>query len=786
MILPSNYRVDRRPLPATASSGACLPAVAFCIGTLVILTMPVPAHADEDPAWKVVIAQGIAERNAGNLNLSIDLLSSISQAPAPADVRAMAAGELGASLLQARRYADAESPLRTAYSSFSGSARARYALDLGNLALSRRRFDEARRYYGEGSALAAQDPVIQIGAELNLVRMVPEAERLPRLVAVAQKIDGVESSRVRARFRLNLGSQAAKLGPGALELAWRNLDQARTIAVQIADLRMQAEALDSTAQLYEDSGRSEDALKITQQGLAIAGQLESGRVADLRINLEWRHGRLFNGLGQEEPALAAYQRAVDGIEATRQDIPIENQDGKSSFRETLEPVYLGLADLLFKKASRQPANARTDLLYRIRDTVELIKQSELQDYLGDRCEVEAIHNGSQERVAPGVAVLYPIIFPDRTELLLETASGISWRSSIIKGNALRDVAVRFAGILRTSGNFLPQAQQLYGWLLGPFEDALSDQRIHTLVIVPDGALRLVPMSALHDGKRYAIEKFAIATVTGLTMTNSETPAPGAAASLVAGMSRPGPVVGKIPRTTVAQILDPGAAKAESSRGLGGSRNAAVLAEDPIPDTPGIAPARDSDKRTEELRESLALPGVKLEVQGLSRILSGTNLLDSDFTVARFQKEAESGAYRFVHIASHGVFGGTAEASYIMAYDDVLSMNVLQSLLKSERLRRQPLELLSLSACETAEGDDRSPLGISGVAIKARAKSVLGTLSPVEDGAARLIMESFYKALTAGGISKAQALQQAQIELMRRRKYSEPIFWAPFVLIGNWL
>ncbi len=162
------------------------------------------------------------------------------------------------------------------------------------------------------------------------------------------------------------------------------------------------------------------------------------------------------------------------------------------------------------------------------------------------------------------------------------------------------------------------------------------------------------------------------------------------------------------------------------------------------------------------------------------------MLNAPFTIDAFRREAESGTYRFVHIASHGVFGGSAAASFMLAYDDLLTLDGLQSLLNTEGFRTSPIELLSLSACETAEGDDRSPLGLSGAAIKARAKSVLGSLWPVEDTSARKTMEGFYGALAAPGRSKAQALRQSQLDLLRSAEFSHPFFWAPFVLIGNWL
>jgi CHAT domain-containing protein len=108
------------------------------------------------------------------------------------------------------------------------------------------------------------------------------------------------------------------------------------------------------------------------------------------------------------------------------------------------------------------------------------------------------------------------------------------------------------------------------------------------------------------------------------------------------------------------------------------------------------------------------------------------------------------------------------------------------LLKAEKFQKTPIELLSLSACQTAEGNDRAPLGISGAAIKARAKSVLGTLWPVEDGAAKTLMQQIYKELAQKQSGKAEALRQAQLNLLHDPATRHPFYWAPFVLIGNWL
>jgi CHAT domain-containing protein len=603
-------------------------------------------------------------------------------------------------------------------------------------------------------AASGSDARIVLAAELNLARLGPARERLAKLSSIAPRIASIADARARAILHLNLGHQAQRLGPQAVRLAYVQIVAALVSASEAADPRLEAEALAALASLYEAERRHAEAQALSTRALSLARALPRSRGIDLVIEGEWRVGRLARALGDTDLAAASYQRAVEAVEAARADIPIEYEDGGSSFRVTLEPVYLGYADLLFERLAGTPAAQRSEALARIRDVVELVRQAELQDYLRDRCEVEAIQRGGRERLPPGVAVLYPIVFADRIELLLETDAGIEWRTTRVDARAVRATATLFASDLRNSAEgYLPAAQTLYRWLLAPFEERL--RTAGTLIAVPEGALRLVPFAALHDGRRFAIERFAVGSVTGLTMTNMSAPAKAAGQTLVAGMSVPGPVLDKLPAVTIASIL--------------GTRS------------PGAASVTRN-----ELREALALPGVKAEVESIAGIAHGRIMLDEAFTAGAFQSAARSGDYRIVHIASHGVFGGSADASYIMAFDDVLSMRDLQSLLRDERFRRHPIELLSLSACQSAEGDDRSPLGISGAAVKARAKSVLGTLWPVEDDSARTVMEKFYRHLEVDGTNKVDALRRAQSETMRDPRYAHPFFWAPFVLIGNWL
>jgi CHAT domain-containing protein len=122
----------------------------------------------------------------------------------------------------------------------------------------------------------------------------------------------------------------------------------------------------------------------------------------------------------------------------------------------------------------------------------------------------------------------------------------------------------------------------------------------------------------------------------------------------------------------------------------------------------------------------------------------------------------------------------------LVYDGKLSMNDLEKLVGLSRFRQNPVELLTLSACETAAGDDRAALGLAGVALKAGAQSALASLWFVSDEIAALLVPEFYRQLKDDRITKAEALRQAQLKIFSHEQYQHPGFWSAFLLTGNWL
>jgi CHAT domain-containing protein len=162
------------------------------------------------------------------------------------------------------------------------------------------------------------------------------------------------------------------------------------------------------------------------------------------------------------------------------------------------------------------------------------------------------------------------------------------------------------------------------------------------------------------------------------------------------------------------------------------------------------------------------------------------LREQDFSPERLDTTLRQGAFDIVHLAAHGQFAAEASESFLLTGHGKLTMPRLAQIVGRLRFRARPLELLTLSACETASGDDRAALGFAGVALQAGARSAVATLWLVHDEAAAVFMGAFYRSLYTPGVSRARALQQAQLSLLKDSTYADPFFWAPFVLLNNWL
>jgi CHAT domain-containing protein len=190
--------------------------------------------------------------------------------------------------------------------------------------------------------------------------------------------------------------------------------------------------------------------------------------------------------------------------------------------------------------------------------------------------------------------------------------------------------------------------------------------------------------------------------------------------------------------------------------------------------------------TEGVQGFPSLPNVSAELEAIQKLQASDVLLNQEFLVSRVEKGLQSQQPTIVHIASHGQFESDVRKTFILTFDDKLTMDRLDQFVGFFRFRDEPLELLTLSACQTAAGDDRAALGLAGVAIKAGARSALATLWYINDQASSALMVEFYRQLQNPAVSRALALQRAQLNLLHDPRYQHPGYWSPFLLINNWL
>jgi CHAT domain-containing protein len=190
--------------------------------------------------------------------------------------------------------------------------------------------------------------------------------------------------------------------------------------------------------------------------------------------------------------------------------------------------------------------------------------------------------------------------------------------------------------------------------------------------------------------------------------------------------------------------------------------------------------------TESVQGYAPLPGVGAELDALHTLFNSATLVDRQFVVANLEERLKAEQFSILHVASHGEFGGTPSKTFLLTFDEKLTMDRLDQFIGLFKYRDTPLELLTLSACDTAEGDDRAALGLAGVAVRAGARSAVATLWQVHDKVAADLITQFYRQLQDRSVSRAVALQRAQLGILANPRYAHPGYWSPFLMINNWL
>ncbi|MCP4693179.1 MAG: tetratricopeptide repeat protein, partial [Desulfobacterales bacterium] len=443
---------------------------------------------------------------------------------------------------------------------------------LGSILFSQARRKEALDLYEDAlvHARRSNDAGLTTAVYINLARARESTEASAIDLQRARKtVDFVSSTPERARLLVEMAVEGsrARTVEESVSFAHEALSEAFSLAVKIGSDRTISLSAGNLGRLYEKQGRLKEALDFTERALTAARRTGAH---ELLLQWEWLLARIFLHQGSRREAMAAGRRAVFHIQAIRQDIPIRYHDGRSSFRETLAPIYFGLADMLLREAAGESdEDARQILLREARDVVERIKRSEIRDYFNDPC-IDARSRGV-ESLSPGVAVLYPIIFKDRLDVLVEVGGRLHRETTRVSEQELKNTATRLTRILRdpygsmadrhwpgrqdrergevirlngrTRGaSYEPLARKIFEWLIRPVLPILEKHGVSTLVYAPDGALRLLPLAVLWDGEHFLVERYDTVVAPGLTLLDPHPTPRENPRALLAGVSRPGPSV----------------------------------------------------------------------------------------------------------------------------------------------------------------------------------------------------------------------------------------------------
>lgn len=361
------------------------------------------------------------------------------------------------------------------------------------------------------------------------------------------------------------------------------------------------------------------------------------------------------------------------------------------------------------------------------------------------------------------ALIYAVPTPDRLELVLVLPQQAPIRKIFPEANreVLLNVVKQFTREVTdptkiNTTTYLPMAEKLYGWLVAPMASELASNQIDTLIFCVGSGLRSLPLAALHDGKNFLIEKYSIGLIPAFNMTD----------------------------TLYKDI-----------------KNLPVLA-----------------MGASEFKEQAPLISVPLELSSIMEDVSGVlwpgswqgkQFLNQQFTVNNLRNQRASQPFGIVHLATHAEFRtGSPNNSYIQFWDSKLTLDKMRQL----QWNNPPVELLVLSACRTAVGDEEAEMGFAGLAVNSGVKSALASLWSVSDIATLALMAEFYQQLRVAPI-KAEGLRQTQIGMLRgdvrfedgklrgpmlgegvalptklaavgNTDFKHPFFWAAFTMIGS--
>jgi CHAT domain-containing protein/tetratricopeptide (TPR) repeat protein len=634
------------------------------------------------------------------------------------------------------------------------------------------------------------------------------------------------------------------------------------ISRKLQDPNQEKSTLALIGSLHRKFGRSDQAIAAYQSALAIGKTRDSYGVTNNNAGIYAGLAKIYTDRNQTGAAIAFYKQAINGIEGTRRNLQGLSTDLQKSFLQStfdfggvkVADIYRQMADLLIsqgrileaqqilellrveeikdatqplrgtqkpdnialspleqeltrkygsliafgrtveqqcRSANLQPSQQCPDLLKQLRKLNEeyysFIHQFDNQ-IRNNRSDDEAtidptqldrartLIEATQKKTGKTTVLVYPLVLDNRLWIVWVSSADLKKSQAVpVQQKELAGKVVEFRRLMQEceqrtcdkqhTTKIQAVSRQLYDWLIRPIEPELTKNNVGNLVFALDRIVRYIPMAALYDGKQYLIQKYTVSTVLSAALTQTGDRAPftrGQTPILGLGLSKP------VNNITVAGLR----------YSFGG------------------------------------LPYVPIELGAIGGIFPGEEPRLDNFDANTLATELYKRKYRILHLATHGKFvPGNALASFLLLGNgQPFTIKDIQDLTSLDTI-----DLVVLSACESALGGAQDPNKLDGIEISSmsyqflnkQAKTVLASLWQVNDPSTALLMQEFYKHL-ADGKTKAQALQEAQASLLtgqitakdvnqrratlapvgvpERRStvtdFSHPYYWAPFILIGN--
>jgi CHAT domain-containing protein len=510
-------------------------------------------------------------------------------------------------------------------------------------------------------------------------------------------------------------------------------NQLHSLAIEYAESALQTAKSTNNERLKSYSFGTLGKLKAEQsekyfvEALSLAQSIHAWDIA-----YQWQQelGNLYNKQGKFKEALLAYSAAINNLSKLRDSLLASNTDLQFSFSEKVEPVYRDYMRLLL--ASSNPN------LKQVIQTNERLQIADLENFL--KCgKLDTVALNELQNLPSAPAVIHAVDLGNRIEILVQSPDKSLHHHSVDSKQVKEHVEnllnnLQDKKLINTEESVLLQpSQAIYSLLIAPIKKYLPLSG--TLVFTLDKSFQSLPMALLHDGKDYLFQHYSITVTLG------------------------------------SRVRQPKALSKEQLKVL-----IAALSK--------VSPSFNDPNAPKDLK---ALPGVEQEVADIKKQTTfSTTLLNENFTSPRLEKELSSVDFPIVHLTTHAQFSSDPQRTVILAYEKAINVLKFDKLLRNKiQADGDGIDLLVLSACQTAKGNKKTALGIAGVAAQAGARSTLATLWLVDTDSTTQLMSEFYKELK-NGIPKAEALRQAQLSLLSNPDYNHPYFWAAFVLVGSWL